>query len=197
MKILFLDHIGVLGGAELSLLDIARYYQDSCLVVLLAEGSFKTRLEQEGVPVQVLTSQLTRIKRDSSFWQSLSNLGQIMPLVVKIAQLSRDYDVICTNTQKSMVLGAIAALISRRPLVHYLRDILSVDHFSRANLWIAVTIANTCVAKVIVNSKATQSAFVVGLAAGQNSQKLFTTGFCPISFNSRPKMQYSYGRNLG
>ncbi len=82
MKILFLDHIGVLGGAELSLLDIARYYQDSCLVVLLAEGLFKTRLEQEGIPVQVLTSQLARIKRDSSFWQSLSSLGFIGAAII-------------------------------------------------------------------------------------------------------------------
>jgi len=196
MKILFLDHSGVLGGAELSLLDIARYYQDSCLVVLLAEGAFKTRLEQEGIPVQVLTSQLTRIKRDSSFWQSLSRLGQILPLIVKIAQLSRNYDVICTNTQKSMVLGAISSLISRRPLVYYLRDILSADHFNRANLWIAVTIANLCATKVIANSKATQAAFVAAGGKAELTQVIYN-GFLPDRFQQPPENAIQLRQELG
>ena len=196
MKILFLDHSGVLGGAELSLLDIARYYQDSCLVGLLAEGSFKTRLEQEGIPVQVLTDQLMVIKRDSSFWQGLGNLGQLLPLIVKIAQLSRDYDVICTNTQKSMVLGAIASLISHRPLVHYLRDILSSDHFSRANLWIAVTLANACATKVIVNSKATQSAFVAAGGRAELTEVIYN-GFLPDRFQQSPEDAIQLRQRLG
>jgi len=196
MKILFLDHSGVLGGAELSLLDIARYHRDRCLVGLMAEGSFKTRLEQERIPVEVLTDQSIAIQRDSSFWQSFSNLRQLFPLIAKIVQLSRDYDVICTNTQKSMVIGAIASLISRRPLVYYLRDILSADHFSRANLRIAVTIANLCAAKVIANSKATQAAFVAAGGKAELTEVIYN-GFLPERFKTLPTETAQLRQQLG
>ena len=196
MKILFLDHSGVLGGAELSLLDIARYHRDRCLVGLMAEGSFKTRLEQERIPVKVLTDQSIAIQRDSSFWQSFSSLRQLFPLIARVAQLSRDYDVICTNTQKSMVIGAIASLISRRPLVHYLRDILSADHFSRANLRIAVTIANLCAAKVITNSKATQAAFVAAGGKAELTEVIYN-GFLPERFKTLPTQTAQLRQQLG
>jgi len=57
MKILFLDQSGKPGGAELCLLDVAQPYRDRCLVGLLADGSFRELLEQQGIPVQVLTGQ--------------------------------------------------------------------------------------------------------------------------------------------
>ncbi len=196
MKILFLDHSGVLGGAELSLLDLARCYQDSCLVGLLAEGSFKTRLEQEHIPVKVLTDRLVTINRDSSFWQSLTHLHRLLPLIVKIARLSRDYDVICTNTQKAMVIGALASLISRRPLVHYLRDILSAEHFSPANLHIAVALANTCAVKVIANSKATQAAFVAAGGKAHLTEVIYN-GFVPDRFQQSPEKAPQIRQKLG
>ena len=40
MKILFLDQSGKPGGAELSLIDVAKPYRDRCLVGLFADGSF-------------------------------------------------------------------------------------------------------------------------------------------------------------
>ncbi|MGV0024926.1 glycosyltransferase family 4 protein [Phormidesmis priestleyi] len=196
MKILFLDHSGVLGGAELSLLDLACYHRDSCLVGLMAQGTFKDRLEQERIPVQVLTDQSIAIQRDSSFWQSLSSLRQLFPLIAKIAHLSRDYDVICTNTQKSMVIGAIASLISRRPLVYYLRDILSEDHFSRANLRVAITIANLCAARVIANSKATQAAFVAAGGKAELTEVIYN-GFLPERFKTSATQTTQLREQLG
>lgn len=55
-KILFLDQSGNLGGAELCLLDIAKLYQDSCLVNLFVDGSFRKALDQYQIPVQVLSN---------------------------------------------------------------------------------------------------------------------------------------------
>ena len=50
-RILFVDHAGVLGGAELSLLDLASSFGADADVVLLADGPFRTALEAKGVPV--------------------------------------------------------------------------------------------------------------------------------------------------
>jgi glycosyltransferase involved in cell wall biosynthesis len=160
MKILFLDQSGKLGGAEISLTDVAKPYRDHCLVGLFADGAFKDLLEQQQIPVQVLTTEQINVRKESGIIQSLSSVGSLAPLIAKVAKLARDYDLIYTNTQKALVVGAIASFLSRRPLVYHLRDILSPDHFSRTNRRIIVTLANNFASLVIANSQATRTAFV-------------------------------------
>ncbi|MGL4880429.1 MAG: glycosyltransferase family 1 protein, partial [Waterburya sp.] len=137
MKILFLDQSGNLGGAELNLLDLAKFYRDSCLVSLFVDGSFRQALEQSQIPVQILSTQPLAIRKDSSWLQSLSNVGQIIPLIKKIVKLSYNYDLIYANTQKALIIGAIASFLTNKPLIYHLHDILSSEHFSRTNRQLA------------------------------------------------------------
>jgi glycosyltransferase involved in cell wall biosynthesis len=160
MKILFLDQSGNLGGAELCLLDIAKPHRDSCLVSLFVDGSFRQALERHQIPVRVLSTQSIPVHKDSNLWQALSSLGQFIPLVREVVRLSYAYKLIYANTQKALVVGAIASAISRRPLVYHLHDILSPSHFSLTNRRIAVLLANRFASRVIANSRATQSAFI-------------------------------------
>jgi glycosyltransferase involved in cell wall biosynthesis len=160
MKILFLDQSGNLGGAELNLLDLAKFYRDSCLVSLFVDGSFSKALEQSEIPVEILSNQTLAIRKDSSWWQSVSNVGQIISLIKKVVQLSYNYDVIYANTQKALIIGAIASLITGKPLIYHLHDILSSEHFSRTNRQLAVLFANRCASLIIANSEATKTAFI-------------------------------------
>ena len=160
MKILFLDQSGKPGGAELCLIDIAKPYRDTCLVGLFADGPFRELLEHQQIPVEVLTTESIQVRKESSLMQGLSSMGSLLPLIAKVAQKARDYDLIYANTQKALVVGALASFLSRRPLVYHLHDILSLDHFSRTNRAIAVTLANTQASLVIANSQASQAAFV-------------------------------------
>ena len=160
MKILFLDQSGKLGGAELSLLDLAKFYRDFCLVSLFADGSFKTALEQNQVPVHILSTQSLKISKDSNFWQSIGNIRHLIPLIMEVASLSRDYDLIYANTQKAMVVGAMARFLTKKPLVYHLRDILSPEHFSRLNRKLAISLANNLASLVVANSQATKTAFI-------------------------------------
>jgi len=169
MKILFLDQSGKPGGAELCLLDVAQPYRDRCLVGLFADGSFRELLEQHNIPVRVLTQQAIQVQKDSTLLKGMSSLGQLLPLIRQTAQLSRDYDVIYANTQKALVVGAIASLLARRPLVYHLHDILSTAHFSPTNLRIAITLANRFASLIIANSNATQAA---AIAAGVRAEKI-------------------------
>jgi glycosyltransferase involved in cell wall biosynthesis len=164
MKILFLDQSGQPGGAELCLLDIAKAYRDRCLVCLFSDGSFRTMLEEERIPVKVLATSI-EVQKNSSTLQGLYSIGKLIPLAIEVARLSRQYDLIYANTQKALVVGALASCLSRRPLVFHLHDILSLEHFSRTNQRIAVTLANRCASLVIANSQASQSAFIT--AGGQ------------------------------
>ena len=169
MNILFLDQSGKPGGAELCLLDVALPYRDRCLVGLFADGSFRELLEQQGIPVQVLTGQAIQVQKDSNLLKGLNSLGSLLPLIGQVTQLSREYDVIYANTQKALVVGAIASLLARRPLVYHLHDILSTAHFSPTNLRLAITLANRFASLIIANSNATQTA---AIAAGVRAEKI-------------------------
>ena len=181
MKILFLDQSGKPGGAELCLIDIAKPYRQSSLVGLFADGSFKTLLEENQIPVKVLTRKAIQVRKESSLAQGLSSLGQLLPLIATVVQTARTYDLIYANTQKALVVGALASFFSRRPLVYHLHDILSPEHFSKTNRRIAVTLANKFASLVIANSQASQAAFV---AAGGRPEivKIVYNGFEPTKY---------------
>lgn len=159
MKILFLDQSGKPGGAELCLIDIAKPYRDNCLVGLFADGAFKQLLDEQHIPAQVLATQGIEVRKESGLAKGLGSLGTLVPLINRVTALSRNYDLIYANTQKALVVGAIASFLSRRPLVYHLHDILSLDHFSPTNRRIAVTLANRA-ALVIANSQASLAAFI-------------------------------------
>ncbi|MBE9054102.1 glycosyltransferase family 4 protein [Nostocales cyanobacterium LEGE 11386] len=160
MKILFLDQSGKPGGAELCLIDIAKPYRDRALVGLFADGPFKTLLQQHHIPVEVFATEAIAVRKQSNLLQALASLGQLAPLLAKVVQTAKEYDVIYANTQKALVIGALASFLARRPLVYHLHDILSREHFSQTNLRIAVTLANRFASLVIANSQASQIAFV-------------------------------------
>jgi glycosyltransferase involved in cell wall biosynthesis len=168
MNILFLDQTGKIGGAEICLLDIAKPYRKNCLVGLFTDGPFKDLLEKQQIPVQVLSKKPIQVHKDSGFLESLKSLGQLIPLILRVANLSRNYDLIYANTQKALIVGAIASFISRRSLVFHLHDILSEDHFSVSNRFLSVITANYFASLIIADSKATLAAFV---AAGGREHK--------------------------
>src|SRR5207237_1179462 len=105
-------------------------------------------------------TQSIQVRKQSSLLQALGSVGQLTPLIYKVIQKARKYDLIYANTQKALVVGAIASLFARRPLVYHLHDILSSEHFSKTNLRIAVTLANNFASLVIANSQASKKAFL-------------------------------------
>jgi len=188
MKILFLDQSGKPGGAELCLIDIAKPYKNNCLIGLFADGSFKDLLEKNHIPVQVLTNQAIQVKKESSLSQGLASITQLAPLITKVVKIAQNYDLIYANTQKALVVGSIASIFSRRPLVFHLHDILSPEHFSQTNRSISVTLANRA-SLVIVNSEASKKAFI---EAGGKADKveIVYNGFDPQKYiNNETEIQ--------
>jgi glycosyltransferase involved in cell wall biosynthesis len=196
MKILFLDQSGKPGGAELCLLDIAKPYRDNCLVGLFADGAFKQLLEQQQIPVQVLTDRAIKVSKESSLMQGLSSFRQITPLISKVIKISRDYDLIYANTQKALVVGAIANFFTHRPLVYHLHDILSLEHFSKTNRQLAVTLANRFASLVIANSQATKTAFIEAGGKPEITQVVYN-GFTSKNYDIDESKIYQIRQNLG
>ena len=181
MKILFVDQSGKLGGAELSITDVAQPYRETCLFCLFADGSFRELLEEKHIPVQVIASGQIKVSKESGIIEILSSFPSLLPLIIQITKIANNYDLIYANTQKALVVSAFASFFSRRPLVYHLRDILSPDHFSRTNRKVAVTLANRFASLVITNSKATQDAFIEAGGRKEITEVVYN-GFAPEKY---------------
>ena len=160
MRVLAVDQSGVLGGAELSLLEVMKNMRGTNETVLFDDGPFRIALEAVGVKVDVLDgAALGGLSKDGGLkGPGKGMIGGVMGLVRGTLQKSRNADVIYVNTQRAMVVGAIAGLISRRPVVWHLRDIVSPEHFGKTQLTIIKWCTKLMLERVIANSTASAAA---------------------------------------
>jgi glycosyltransferase involved in cell wall biosynthesis len=161
MRVLAIDQSGVLGGAELSLLEIVKTLRARIQVVLFDDGPFRVALDQAGVNADVLDSgaALRHVRKQGGKLPKGQALKGLASLVRATASRARNADVIYANTQRAMVIGAVAGRLTRKPVVWHLRDIVSPEHFGRKQLAIIKWCAKLGIAHVIANSAASVRAF--------------------------------------
>jgi glycosyltransferase involved in cell wall biosynthesis len=160
--VLFVDHAGVLGGAELYLLDVARRLRDRSHVVLFESGPFAERLRTHDVSVEVFPAPASflTVKKSGGWASAVSFLPGLVRLSLRLARRARDYDLLYANSQKAFFVAGLAGVLARRPVVWNLHDLLTADHFSWLSRRAATLWANAFADHVIVNSEATRAAFV-------------------------------------
>ncbi len=158
---LFLDHTGALGGAELCLLDVATHLRLRATVVLMADGPFRARLHANGVSTVVLeeAASLQNVRRKSSV-PGPGALHAVLGAARAVARLAGDYDVVYANSQKAFIVACAARAFSNKPVLWHLHDILDATIFSRINIGVDVFLANHVAARVIANSHATADTLV-------------------------------------
>jgi len=166
--VLFVDHTGMMGGAQHSLLDIAESYRERGAVALLEDGPFAAALETRGVRVLRIDGgeALRRVKKTSAF-PGVAPLVAVARMARRVARAARSFDLLYANSPKSFLVAALAGVIARKPVVWHLRDILGQGHFSAANARTVIAVANWRAARVVANSRATADAFVA--AGGRRS----------------------------
>ena len=160
-RVLFLDHSGALGGAELYLLDVVHGLADTSHVSVFADGPFPERLAAEGLPHTVLGAgaSVLSVTRGGALGTLLRAVPEVARLTWRVAQQARRYDVVYANSQKALIIGGLAAALARRPLIWNLHDLLTADHFSAGMRRLAVTWSNLFARHVVVNSQATEAAY--------------------------------------
>src|ERR1700742_1900582 len=82
-RILFVNHTGELGGAELTLLPIAHRYRDRCAVLLLKDGPLRERLTALGVTVMLLPGGdgMLGVKRQGGALSTLASVPAVLNTV--------------------------------------------------------------------------------------------------------------------
>lgn len=169
VQTLLLNHSATMGGAEQGMFDLARLRRDSTLAVLLEDGPFRERLEQAGVPVRVINAgAMHRVRRDSRL-PSTAALASVWRAAREVAEISRDFDVMLANSQKALIVGALATYRTDTPMLWHLHDIIGPPYFSRLNIMADVMLANRRAERVIAVSQATADAFI---AQGGDADKV-------------------------
>ena len=160
-RILFLDHVGALGGAELAMLDVARAYRETSTFMLFSDGPFRELLTAAGVRVEILEGgrSLHGVRRETR-WPGVGAALRVVALAWQVARRARQHDAIHANSQKAFVVACLAGVLARRPVIWDLNDLLLPEHFSRTNIVLDVVLANHLAVRVIANSRASADTLV-------------------------------------
>lgn len=126
LKVLYVDHVAYIGGAEISLLGLLReLLQSGALqpVVLLPEdGVLVKELIELGIDVRIISCiQLNVTLNPFSLLAYIYNLMRFNYYVVKMIK-SENFDLIHANSIKAGILIGLAAKICEKPLVWHIRD---------------------------------------------------------------------------
>ncbi|WP_022834430.1 glycosyltransferase family 4 protein [Salisaeta longa] len=183
-RILFLDQSGALGGAELYLLDVARAFRATSRVLLFDDGPFRDRLAGAHISVRVAHAgaALHQVRKRGAVGAALRVVPALVQLVRTVAREAQAYDVIVANTQKALLVGALAGWWSDRPVVWNLHDLLTADHFTLLHRTLAVQAANWGTVRVIANSEASKQAFRA--AGGRTPVQVVYNGIDPAPFDA-------------
>lgn len=193
---LFLNHAAIVGGSEIDLLDLARHRGQGSSVLLFSEGPLVGMLRRAEVPVEVIpTRWATAGRRAQTTRPTPASLVEIARLVARVVALARRHDVIFANSQKALLVAALAAPLARRPVVTMLHELLVPAHFSAWNVRLNVFLANRA-RRVIANSHATAAAL---RDAGGRTDHLavVSPGLDPGRFAAAPADIVSARRALG
>jgi glycosyltransferase involved in cell wall biosynthesis len=159
-KILFLNPTGELGGAEISLLGLARRLDRKRFephVLTLSPGPFLEDLKAAGVPAETLPTserflRLSWRGRRRSPAQAAIGVVAGLPAVTRLARYIRQRHValLHTNGVKAHLVGWLAGRMSRTPVIWHVRDFLGVGRQER----VLLRIARSGPARIITNSHA-------------------------------------------
>lgn len=159
VRVLALDQSGGLDEAEVSLLNVASHMKESVEVVLFDDGPFRLALEEAGVAVDVLDAPMLRSSPARKNLPKSRTFSGIVSLVRETVKRARHVDVIYANTPSTMLVGALAGMIVRRPVVWHLRKSLGADPLGRAQRFALKWCARVALDRAIADSVASKHAF--------------------------------------
>ena len=160
-RVLFLNHAGDPGGAELPPCSTSLGgSRDTSTVVLFADGAFRHRLEAEGVRVELVRTRwaLEGVRQRTTL-PSPRRLAEVAKTARVVSRLAGSHDVLYANSRKALIVVAAAGALTRRPVLLHLHDLFDLDHFSRCNIALDVHLANWFTGRILANSDATAEAF--------------------------------------
>jgi glycosyltransferase involved in cell wall biosynthesis len=161
-NILFMTHVGVPGGAEFKMIDLAECVAQPSEVLLMEHGALEALLEKRGIACSVneLPRAARSVRREGGISALLRAIPATLSIVRGVARKARDFRVVVCFSQKSFVVAALAKPFMRRPVFWFMNDILSQDHFNPVLVRFLVALSRIAADHVILNSEASMKAWL-------------------------------------
>ena len=161
MRVVYLDHVAQLSGAEIALLRLVPHLGDVEPHVILAEdGHFADALVAAGISTEVLPmlERARALRKDRVTVQKLPVMAIVTTLVytVRLALYLRRLqpDLVHTNSLKAGVYGSLAARLARIPVVWHVRERIADDYLPSPAVVMVRLMTRRLATAVITNSRA-------------------------------------------
>ena len=152
MNILFINHMGFLGGGEKSMLTLMQGLRDNGRhqIFLLAQpGELINNAREQGFPVfEYSFSGIRRTLNPVTWFRGLIKLGTGISNIQGIIS-GNNIDIVHANSLKAAIMGGMAARRAGAPLVFHTRDFLPAGIWRGALVGWAYRLSD----RIIVNSK--------------------------------------------
>jgi glycosyltransferase involved in cell wall biosynthesis len=159
IRVLFFDHTATLGGGEIALLNLVRHLEP--VVVLATDGPLAKRLFPDvETHILPLSPRVANIKKDSLGFSTIVRFRDLLTIFAYIRRLCRficdcQVDLVHTNSLKADVIGGLAGIISRRPVVWHVRDRIEDDYLPPIAVRVFRLLCRLIPTYIIANSAAT------------------------------------------
>jgi glycosyltransferase involved in cell wall biosynthesis len=160
-RVLFLTHVGDPGGAELKMIDLCQATRDRAEVMLFQHGSLEEILRRQAIKVSVcaMPSSAREVRREGGLRSIVRAVPAVLSMIRSVARKGRQFDVVVCFSQKSFMVASLAKPFMRRPILWFMNDILSPEHFSRTLIRLLVSVSRYSADHIALNSKASLSAW--------------------------------------
>jgi glycosyltransferase involved in cell wall biosynthesis len=164
-RVVYLDHVAQLSGAELALLRLLPSVRDAeggiePYVVLAEHGPLVEKFRQAGIGCEVLelNPRTGQLRKDTvKAGLPLRAVWDTLVYTVRVARLLRrlDADLVHTNSLKAHLYGGVAARLVRLPQIWHTRDRIAPDYLPMPAVRLMRLVARNLPAAIIANSQAT------------------------------------------
>lgn len=174
-RILFVSHSAAVSGAERVMLNMAEAFVGAG-AFLFEDGNLVNQLENAGFSVHCAQNNgdFSQARRKSSLVSALPMVGKLARILKELTRVMHDYDLLYANSQKAFTLSALAALMSGKPLIWHLHDIMNAAHFGAGQRYMQIALANRAAACIIAPSRAVADAFIA--AGGRTEVRVIANG---------------------
>lgn len=176
-KILFITHVGQPGGAEFKMINICGLVENLCSVLMFQNGNLEKLLNEKKIDSHVIEmpSEITAIKRDDGFLKIIYVIPSVIKFIKKISVYSRKFDILVCMSQKAFLISALAKPFVRKPIIWFMNDLLSTNHFSKILIMFLVFISRFAADFIIVNSQASYDAWLKSGGRKKNVTIMYST----------------------
>ncbi len=154
--LLFLTHVGDPGGAEFKMLDLCKTVRHCAEVMLFQHGSLEKMLRDRGITYCVcpMSRAASGVRRESGLLGMVRAIPGTLALLAKLCRKAKHFEAVVCMSQKSFVLASLAKIFMRRPILWFMNDILSRDHFSATAIRVIVWLSRYTADHIVLNSNA-------------------------------------------